>query len=244
MMGVMRSALAFALLLAVPILAGCDEKVRAPAVPDVDGSTGMVVPPPLMRRDGGSHDAGTAPDGSAADGSVGMPDWCVAVAGPSDPNSATVLSAGEPVAFPVMAAFTTWDSARCLDPTLLVGLTTGTCVPANGEQLLFAIDRAAIEGMVVRVGTNIVDPETGFDDPITVRFYAPRTGGAVDEWGTCAGSSGTITFEDVGAVVGERILGSYSLTLTDCREPIDQPPIDVSGTFDVTIAIPFEDVCL
>jgi hypothetical protein len=77
-----------------------------------------------------------------------------------------------------------------------------------------------------------------------VRFFAARPGGGVDEWGSCAGSSGSITFEDIDAVAGSRLAATFTLSLTDCRAPIDQPPIDVSGSFDLVITIPFEDVCL
>jgi hypothetical protein len=224
---------------------GCQpDKVRPPSAPDLDGGRTMVMPPPRPRTDGSAPgpDAGDADvmDGATVDAS--RPPGCVASDGsPEDPNRAEVTLGGVARAFPVTAAFAGFDAARCETPTLLVALTDGACAVARGQQLVFHIARDEI-GATVAPGIVVLEAAP-FDDAISVRYTALAPGGAVETRGSCAASFGSMTFEDVGELGGNRVAATFDITLTDCAVPQVLAPVRITGAFDLIVPSSFGDVC-
>ncbi|MBW2463820.1 MAG: hypothetical protein JRH11_19375 [Deltaproteobacteria bacterium] len=232
----------------VVVLAGCGDPERPPLAPSPDGSTdGQVIDPPL--RDGSVRDSAMDADigdgsvDAAVDGDSDTPDVSLPLgcffAGAGTGTDAVVDLGGEEVPFGVNRSYATWDGARCDAPTLVVGLTTGTCVPSVGERLVFSIRRDAI-GTNIFLGANTIIAEPD-DGGLTVRFIL------VDEqWGTCLGSAaaGTVDFTSLDSLPGSRLTATYSLTLGDCRVPLASAPVEVTGSFDVPLEVAFETVCL
>ncbi|RLB52989.1 MAG: hypothetical protein DRJ42_13200 [Deltaproteobacteria bacterium] len=228
------------------LLAGCEERVRPPLAPAPDGSTdAQVINPPL--RDSSVRDS--ARDAAIRDGAVdaivdgdtpdvSLPLGCY-LAGAGTGTDAVVELGGEGVPFGVHRSYATWDGARCDVPTLVVGLTTGSCVPSVGERLVFSIRRDAI-GTNLFLGPNTIVAEPD-DSGLTVRFTI------VDEqWGTCLGSAaaGTVDFSSLDSLPGSRLTATYTLTLGDCREPFASAPVEVTGSFDVPFEVAFDTICL
>jgi len=184
-------------------------------------------------------------DGGGDDASVdgGRPLGCIPVE-EGDRNEATVtLDDGSTFPFAVRSAFATWRCDVTEEPDLLVGLTDGTCIPASGEQLVFAFDLSSIDTIFSSLGSFDVGPETGVDDPLTVRFYTPREGSpGADEWGTCAGAAGMVELEEIGVARGTSIRGTYDLTLTDCQGT-SLPPVRVMGGFSVPLEFDRDAIC-
>jgi len=232
------------------ITSGCAEETRPPSPPARDASisdTSPIVTPP--RRDSGAMDASadSSADGAmdgATDATVdaALPLGCF-VAGEGTGTTADIAIGGEAFPFAITRSFATWDPARCLtSPTVIVGLTEGSCTPSIGDQLIFSLRESAILN-TIQLGTNtlFVEPD---DVGLTVRFRSTGAGGGADEWGTCAGASGTVDFTDLGSVVGSRLTATYDMILTDCRPPFDSAPIAVSGAFDLTLDVSLETICL
>lgn len=240
----MRSASLLVLSpVAILVLAGCPDMVRAPPPPGLEGGIGdgAIIPPPPRRDGGPGTDGGPArTDGGGEDASVdgGRPPGCIPVEGPTDPNRAAItLEDGSEFPFAVRSAFATWRCFVAAEPVLLVGLTDGTCTPTSGEQLVFALDKTLM------VAPYEVVPETGSSDLITARFYAPRAGSpGSDEWGTCAGATGTLELAEFGLVPGTVLTGSYDLTLTDCQGT-SLPPVRVMGSFAVPLDFGEDAIC-
>jgi hypothetical protein len=237
---------------ALVITSGCEEEMRAPPPPVTDGSTRdvMVMPPPPP-GDSGAMD-GTTSDASAdatvdasdaaGDADAGLPLGCFA-AGTGTGIDATITSEGSSFPFTVNRAFATWDPAFCitLPRTIIVGLTEGSCAPSADDQLIFALAEDRI-GTSIFIGDNFVS-ETSADSGLGVRFRTVGSGGTGEVWGACTGSSGTVTFTNLGSSVGDQLTATFDMTLTDCTEPFDSPPLSVSGSFDLPLEISFETAC-
>lgn len=223
--------------------------------PAPDGSTdGNIIRPPrgdAATRDAATPDAGldAGLDAAIVDGSIdaavdsGRPDvglrrGCF-LAGAGTGNDAVIEAGGESVPFAVSRSYATWDGARCSVPTLVIGLTAGSCIPSIGESLSFSIRRDAI-GTTIFTGEHLIGEEPD-DLGLTVRFTKLD-----EQWGTCLGSgpSGSVNFTQVDSLVGSRLTASFSLTLGDCRDPFTSLPVEVTGTFDVPLEVAFASVCL
>lgn len=226
---------------AIALAGACGDDGHPPAAPDYDG--GRVSPPPGSRtgRDGGPDggpDAGDA--GAALD--AGVID-CVHVPSGDEANALTVEQPGATEPFVLESAYVMWNDLDCEDPRLLIGLTDGSCLPGVGQQLLFAVDRDAVGASVV-VGANVLSLEP---TPLRVQFSRPSATSrdVRDVFGTCAaGTEGTIDFVAVGTETGASETASFeAVQLAPCTEPLDQPSVTVTGSFDLTLPVAFEAVC-
>jgi len=198
------------------------------------------------RRDGGGAADGAAADGASADGAMdadgGPAAGCIPVGdGPVEPNWINVFVDGSPQPFPVASAFATWDTEACERPTLILGLSDGSCIPGFGQQLLILLARDDI-GTSIYPGENILEAEP-FDDAMRVRYFVPGGAAERDAWGSCTGAAGTVTFSDIDDTEGAAVRGTFSMALTDCVDPRDAPPATVSGAFDLTVPVAFETAC-
>ena len=108
-------------------------------------------------------------------------------------------------------------------------------------QLIFALSRDDI-GTTIMATENLLETEP-FDDALRVRFVVPLDATTTAQWGTCSGAAGTVTFDDLGNVPGSELRATFSMTLTDCVEPIDEAPILVTGAFDLTLTESFDAIC-
>jgi hypothetical protein len=248
----MRLLRVFCAVGALVITSGCEEEMRAPPPPVTDGSMRdvMIVPPPPPGDSGAmdgtitdsSADATTDASDAGGDADAGLPVGCFA-AGEGTGTDVTISSEGSAIPFTVNRAFATWDPAFCitLPRTIIIGLTDGSCTPSVGDQLIFALAEDRI-GTSIVIGDNFVS-ETSGDTGLGVRFRTVGAGGTGELWGACTGSSGTVTFTNLGSGVGDQLTATYDMTLTDCTEPFDSPPLSVSGSFDLPLEISFETAC-
>ena len=217
--------------------------MRAPFAPGPDGSTRDVGPRPgpVGTRDAGSggSDGG---DAGVTTGDGGLVETCVAI-DPGDPNTRlTVIDDGLSPPFELAAAYMGWDELSCATPTLFIGLTDGACVPGVGEQLLFAIDRDAIDATVT-TGEYILEP-----DPAPLRLTFSRPIAAAPEmrevFGTCAsGVLGRITFEALGSSVGSTWIANFNgVELPSC-DPARVDSVIVEGSLEIELQEDLAEVC-
>ena len=213
--------------------------MRAPFAPWPDGSARDVGPgggPIGTRRDGGSGDDAATPTGDG--GTL----ECAAV-DPGDPNNVlSVFDDGVAAPFELTAAYIEWNAADCAAPTLFIGLSDGACEPGIGQQLLFAIDRDAIDASVT-TGDFILEPEPS---PLRLTFSRPITTAPDmrEVYGTCASSVlGRITFELVGGVAGTTWLAHFNgVELPSC-DPARVDSVIVEGSFALELQEDFAEAC-
>ena len=216
------------------LCSGCGDDDRpAPAPTESDG--GYTPPPVTGGRDASPPADGG--DGGTASADAGLPRGCQE-AGPT--NSAILIQDGSPLPFGVQRAYAQWASgADCSPATLRIGLSDGACAPGPGSQLTFELPQSAI-GTAISAGINLIRPEPG--ELIRVRLNLEDTTPPPSSYGTCTGASGTVVFDAVGALASNRLVGSFSMTLTTCSgEPLG--PVDVTGSLDVRLEDNYEDVC-
>lgn len=226
--------------LALTLLLGCaEDPTRAPFAPVSDGSARDVM---IMGNPGsGSGDAGETGGGDAGvDHDAGLVS-CFAIPPADATTHLTVFQGSDRPPFELDAAFIRWDEHDCADPTLLIGLTDGACEPGQGQQLLFAVSREAIGGVVTEGDYTLTSEPTS----LRATFSRPVPGAPAERevFGTCGEVIGTVTFESVGTAPGtiwdarftEVELGPCTLT--------SGAAVSVDGAFRLTLEQAFEEAC-
>lgn len=214
-------------------LCACGDTERPEAPPNSDGGiTFPPSPPGSGSRDGGTGtDAGTILDASDQDGDT-RPPGCIA---PGLGNQFTAQQSGAFLNVPVQSAFAQWDCAR---GDLVIGLSDGSCSPASGTQLQIVVAREGINSFVIP-GVNVLQ-EAPADTLLSAALLFRS--GTDNRFGTCAGSSGLVDFDDLSGTAGGTLSGSFDMTLTSCDGDSD-PAIVLLGTFNVTLVDAFETAC-
>ncbi len=192
----------------------------------------------MSTSDGGPRDG--APDAPAG-GDAGPLRGCGELS-PSDPdNQLTVFQPGEVPAFVLDVAYIRWNELDCGHPTLLIGLTDGSCEPGHGQQLLLAVSEEAIGGTVTEGDFVLTSDPT----PLRLTFSRPDPTMPADRevFGTCGEVLGTLSFESVGADAGSLWQASFTgVELGSCETPED-PSVLVEGRFALTLPHAFAEVC-
>lgn len=221
-------------------LNGCG-KSQAPTAPNFDG--------PLAPLTGGSTQgssvAGDA--GSGADGGVPAP-GCIDLTAPIDANnSASVSGSGSADSFAVTRAYAFWDTSRCGRPTVLIGLSDGSCEIGSGQRLVIAIKGAALDNNLL---SNVVD-SSRIEDNVIVDYVAPATASTPSEraWSSCGsgnspGPVGALSFNSAPSTsAGALFEGDLSVSLDDCVNTPGLPQIAVVASFRVVLAQSLQDAC-
>jgi hypothetical protein len=218
--------------LALAAAMGCEDAMRAPPPGMLDGATGLppVGKPPgtRPRTDGGLADGGEIipmSDGGALPG-------CVTA---DVANHAFLQQEGVLLDFEPATAYVTWASGDACDiPRLVVALSDDTCRRGVETALELWIDEASI-GTSLVTGPNLIEPAP-FDDSLRVRLYR-----GAEVYGTCTGSSGSVTIDALGSRVGSAVRLNFSMTLTDCTST--RLPINVEGLIDLRVGVAYADIC-
>lgn len=221
----------------------CDE-ARPPTAPTSGSST----TPPLAG--GGNVGSGMPTADAGADAGSSMIIACDEIAVSSELNRVTVSGSGAADAFVATRVYALWDTARCNMPTLLIGLTAGSCSLGNGQRLVLALPAAAIDDGTID-GPYLVesrDLPTPGTPAVTVDYVAPAviTGTEERTWGNCGpGAAGLVSFmQPPQALPGGLLQASFSLLLDDCTDdPPTTPQITVEGAFSVTLRQSREEAC-
>lgn len=225
-------------LLAIGLLTvtatACEDDPRPPIAPGPHGGTGV-------GGGGGGGDAGSGADGGADAGPGATGFSCLTIPPGDTDNIVRVSGEASPIAFTATRAFLTWNGLLCDTPTLLLTLSEGSCTPGAGRRLSIQVVADDI-GTIVRTGPNVLGADAA--GSLSVVFVEPATDDGFDEvWGDCAGASGDVTFDALDATPGARLAGSIDATLTDCDDPAIDPPLRVTGDFDVVLGERVSDVC-
>lgn len=219
-----------ALFVILVALAACGES-RPPA-PGSGESEAGVGPPPLPpgsgRRDGG-NDGGI--DGSTQDAAV-RPVGCIEA---GVENQFTVQQSGGFVAVPIQSAYASWDCAR---GNLVIAITDGSCDLAVGTQLQLAIASEAIN-TTITVGPNFL-VEAPADTFLSAALFFRNT--ETNVFGTCTGTSGSVTFESLDDTAGSQLSGTFDMILTSCDGDFD-PEVFVLGGFQLELPQSFSEAC-
>jgi hypothetical protein len=228
------------LLLAVVLSACGDEPSKVPLSPGGGGSNTVIE----SRPDGGANvddlDAGSTPD--AGDGP--MPFECtridpVMIASDELPN---VTATTTPLDFKVTRQVATWRG-DCPSPSLVIELSNGICPNGQGHELVFWFPVSSIADGKIGLGLNEIDPDSISEGGIRVRYTRPDHYSPVGTYGTCDGSSGTISFFDVPDVSRPmNMRATYELNLTSCDDK-SNPTQVVAGYFDVRVRRDLATVC-
>lgn len=191
-----------------------------------------------------SHDAGT--DGARSDGSSPTTDGAVSADCTSLPATgnglALTYTSGAVLEFHPSHAVASWLPSGCdnATPELLISLGDG-CDPLSGNRLAFRVERGALQRGELTIGFPLfVENPHSF----SVRLVLPPSVGPEPSiWGDCTGATGSITFDDSGWTAGSAESASFDFTLTDCSSTPALADVRASGSFFVTLADAFEDVC-
>jgi len=177
----------------------------------------------------------------AGDGSTASS--CITVA-PGDPNrfARGTLADGAPFELAATRAYAVWDGASCPDGLIVLALTEGECTAGSGHRLVVMLDAAAIDTGTIGAGPfSVSDGSNG----IQVRYVRPSPLVPTGIWGTCAPSSGTITFNaDPSSSAGTTFdLTIADLELGDCADVLATPTVIEEAAMRVTLVEAFGAVC-
>ena len=191
--------------------------------------------PPVI-GDGGSTDAGT--DGGAdagdggQDGGTNPSLQCIEL--PEAPNRISVSLSGGGLEFDARYAFSVWNPNACA-PLRFLGLGFNTdpdiCGDTAGQVFEISISDTTLQsGFILPfVPISIVGVV-----PLTVRLNSTED----RVWGNCAGSTGFITFQEIGLEEGETIRLTINATLTNCDTGTTLAPVTVSS--EISVPAPFD----
>jgi hypothetical protein len=209
----------------------CDEdESRARFAPSRGGHHTVGVRRPDAGRSVDDEDAGGKSDGGI-EGPA--PDECArieAVQYTTD-DAPAVTSTAAPADFLVTRQVATWRD-RC--EQLVIELSNGVCPTGSGHELEIELSREAIEDGLIGFGVNVLETTRAFE-AMRVRYFRPEPYRPEGVYGNCEGARGQINFFDAPAVDRTGWLSAlYELTLTSCDDERN-PPIELTGYFDVRV---------
>lgn len=228
------------LLLAVVLSACSGDESKAPLTPAGGGSRTVGA----MRSDSGANvddmDAGSTPDG----GGGPMPFECTLIepAVITSDEVPTRTATTTPVDLEVTRQVATWRG-DCPSPSLVIELSNGICPNGQGHELVFWFPASSLADGRIGLGLNEIGPDSISGDGIRVRYTRPVHYSPVGAYGTCDGSSGTISFYDAPDVARPMNLRAiYELNLTACDDKRNPTQV-VAGYFDVRVRRSLATVC-
>jgi hypothetical protein len=231
---------------------GDDEGPARPGVSVGEGTDGGrdsgIIRPIFPTGDGGDDDDGgedVDPNSDAGDsGSPAAPTRChnvEPVPPATDPDpSMNFNMVTAPSDLTVTRAAATWD-VNCMDPTLRVSLSSGSCPNGDGHEVTFFVPAEGVEDSTVVLGQNVI--MTDSPGRIRVRYTRPGRVNPDGEWGSCDGVVGTLDLiRQLDLIEGRRLEGDFQIDLTRCDD--GAPSIQVlEGSFNVEIPASLEDIC-
>jgi hypothetical protein len=249
----MRHPAVFACLLSAALIpaSGCKKDRKLPPVAPAGNSfNGGTVSSP--------HDGGLRTDGGGGagelDGSIdggastigALREECVAgdpgafVTGDSTANG-LVTGVSTPMDFSVTRVVATWQTS-CVEPSILIELSDGTCRAPKAHRLQIVLDAKAIQTGAILPGLNTLSAEPD-DHGIRMLYLRPTHLSPDGIWGTCGGIPGTVEFVGEPDVTkGSRLQGRFILNLAPCDRSDNEDEM-VIGAFNVVLARGLEDVC-
>lgn len=130
----------------------------------------------------------------------------------------------------------------CPNPSLIVELSNGICPNGQGHELVFSFPVNSLADGAIGFGPNDIAPDTV--GSIRVRYTRPASWSARGEYGTCDGSTGTLTFYDPPDVSRPMNLrATYDMRLTPCDGSTSNPEQHLWGYFDVRVRRDLADAC-
>lgn len=135
----------------------------------------------------------------------------------------------------------TWK-ASCLQPTIDIEMSEGSCPIGRRHKLVFSFEANAIEQGRVHLGENTLTADAKTVG-IGVTYTRPTTLKPSGEFGTCPGVSGTIAIRGKPSVqVGSRLQGMFQVVLPPCDGGKGIPQ-SIIGTFNVKLVRGLAEVC-
>jgi hypothetical protein len=231
------------LLLLAVVLFSCSDDERAPISPGGGGAH----PVGEVRRDGGGNvdddDAGSTSDGGMAEGAMAFECTRIDAVMFSSDEIPSVTSTSSPSDFRVTRQVATWRDG-CDSPTILLELSNGVCPSGQGHELEISLSVNAIEDGTIGLGLTEVRAESeAMTNEIRVRYTRPHGFSPEGVYGTCDGSSGTLSFYDApDATRPNNFRARYEFILTSCDDKRNPTQV-VSGYFDVRLRRTLAETC-